>query len=809
MVDDLIRDVRYGVRRLLRAPVFTFIAVLTLGLGIGVNAAIFTLVNKALLKPLPVQDPSRLIALSNISKEGNMFPSFSYLNYKDFRDRNASVAELFAYSPSPVSLSHNGVNERVWGYLVSGNYFDVLGLRPAAGRLIAAADDVRPGAHPVTVISYEAWRRRFGATRDVIGRDVIVNGTAFTIIGVAPADFVGVEVAFTAEMWFPIMMESQVSPRSRWLESRRFENLYVAGRLRPGTTNAAASAALSATAAELEREFPDDNKGKSIELSGVGLFASMGRLPVMGVSGVLMAVVGLVLLLVCTNLVNLCLARGADRQREIVMQQALGAPRWRIVRQLVTESLLLSLAGGVAGLILTYWLMGLVSRFRLPIDIPLSFAFQVDWRVLVFTLLVSLGAGVAFGLMPAWQSTAPQKISSAPRRARLRSVLVAAQVSLSFVLMVCAGLMLRSLQQAENADLGMNPRNAVEVGFDVDLQGYSRERGTQFVRELLTRVRALPGVEAAGVGSAVPPDPHIPGAAIRIEGTAVRERGNASRSIFVTSSPGFRAALGVPLLKGRDFAESDSETSVAVCLVNETFAARFLNGQDPLGKRIALGEAGEAWIQIVGVVGDGKYRSVGEDPSPFMMVPLRQRYSGLLKIVTRTLPGTSSPLEAIRRQIQGLDPNMPVFDAQTLTEHMRLPMFFARVAAAMFGAFGMLAAVLAALGIFGVVSFTVSRRTHEIGIRMALGAGRKDVMKLILRQGLIPVFVGLGVGFVGALVIGPLIEIDAVLYGTSATDPLTFGVIAALLGTVAFVACYLPARGALQVDPLVALRQEG
>ncbi len=810
-MDELVRDIRHSFRRLLGAPGFSVIAVLTLSLGIGANASIFAIVNKALLKPLPISEPSRVLALSNASRDGRMFPTFSYLNFKDLRDRDSAVADLFAYSPMPVSLSHDGINERVWSYLISGNYFDVLGLKPAAGRLISTADDLQPGAHPVTVISDDAWRRRFGEDPSVIGRDVIVNGRKFTIIGVAPPDFVGIEVAFTAEMWFPMMMQSEISPRSRWQDRRSFENLYVTLRMKPGLKEPAVRAALQTSAAQLAREYPNDNQGKTIELSPAGLFGTMGRGPTMGISGVMMAVVALVLLLVCANLINLCLARGGHRQREIAVQHALGATRWRIARQLMTESILLSITGGAGGLLVAYAFTTAASRFRLPVDIPISYDFGIDWRVVGFTFAISLVSGIAFGLLPAWQTSSLQKASSSGRRSRLRNILVGAQVCVSFVLMICAGLTLRSLQRAEFVDIGMNPRNAVEMGFDLDLQNYTRERRSQFVRDLLSETRALPGIESVGIGSAVPPDPHIGSSIIRIEGAPPAERSTAPRSIAVAVTSGYRVALGMTLVRGRDIADSDNETSARVAVVNETFARRFSNATDAgaaIGRRFALGEAGDAWIEVVGIVRDGKYRSLGEDPSPFLMLPLLQSNNGLLKLVARSSSGSGSRIEELRRAISALDPNMPVFDVQTLDEHMRLPLFPARIAAAMFGSFGSLALMLAAIGVFGVVSFTANRRVQEIGIRMALGAGRADVIRMIVIQGMMPVSIGMIVGIAGSLLVTPLIDMGEVLYEVSETDPATFGGIAIILGTVGFLACYLPARRASTVDPLLALRQE-
>ncbi len=811
--DEMFQDLRYGARMLLKHKGFTAVAVLTLALGIGANTAIFSLINKILLRPLPAPEPERLVALNSATGKERSFPIFSYLNYQDLRDRNDVLTGLIAYTMAPASLSHNGINERVWGYLVSGNYFEVLGVQAAHGRLIAPADDRAPGAHPVAVLSHRCFEQRFSADPTVVGKNVLVNGRGFTVIGVAPPAFLGLEVNYVPEMWFPLMMQSEIRPGREWLNDRKRETLFLAGRLKPGVSAAQAGSSFKIIAAELAREYPNENAGMTIELSPPGLFGSAGRGTILGFSGVLLGVVGLVLLLVCANLANLLLARAMERRQEIAVRLALGAGRWRIVRQLLTESLLLSLLGAALGLALAFWLINAAGGFRPPMDVPLSTELGLDARVLVFTFAIAFGASVVFGLLPALQATKPElvaalknKASSDARRSWLRNALLVAQVALSFVLMIGAGLALRGLQRMQGANPGFNPQQAVKLSFDLDLQGYDRERGRQFQRRLLERMRSLPGAQAAGLGNPVPLDLYVAVFPVNIEGRPPAREGEAPLTGAALASPGYFQALGARLLRGRDFNEQDDEQSLRVAVVNETFARRCWPGADAIGKRFIIPGRDNAPLQVIGIVQDGKYRSLSEAPQPFVFTSIEQSYAGLTTLVVRTNGAPAQTLAALRREMQQLDPHLPVFGAMTLTEHLRLPLFPARVAAAALGSFGALSLTLAAIGLFGVMSYSVSRRTHEIGIRMALGARGPDVLQLLIRQGMRVVALGVALGLAGALALTRLMS--SLLFGVSATDPLTFAGVALLLAGVALVACYLPARRATQVDPLVALRHE-
>ena len=811
--DEMFQDLRFGARMLLKKPGFTLIATLTLALGIGANTAIFSMINKILLRPLPVVEPERIVALNNTTGKARAFPIFSYLDYKDLRDRNEVLTGTIAYTMAPVSLSHDGINERVWGYLVSGNYFETLGVQAALGRFISPEDDRAPGAHPVAVISHRCWRQRFGADPTVAGKSVIVNGRSFTIIGVAPPQFIGLEVNYVPEAWFPLMMQSEIRPGREWLNDRKRESFFVAGRLKPGVSAAQAGSSFNIIAAELAREHPNENEGMTIKLSPPGLFGVAGRGTILGFSVVLMGVVGLVLLLVCANLANLLLARAVERRREIAVRLALGAGRWRIVRQLLTESLLLSLLGAALGLAPAFWLINAAGTFRPPMDVPLSTELSLDARVLFFTFAITFGASVVFGLLPALQATKPELVSalkgeSSPGygRSRLRSALIVAQVALSFALMISAGLVLRGLQRVQDADPGFNPQHAVKVSFDLDLQGYDRERGLQFQRRLLDRVRALPGARAAGVGNPVPLDLYVAVFPVNIEGRAPVREGEAPLSGVAVAGPGYFQALGARLLKGRDFTEQDDEQSPRVAVVNETFARRCWPGADAIGQRFSFPGRDNTPIHVIGIVQDGKYRSLSEDPLPFVFTSIKQSYAGLTTLVARTDGDPASAIAAIRRELQSLDPHLPAFGAMTLTEHLRLPLFPARVAAAALGGFGLLSLTLAAIGLFGVMSYTVSQRTREIGIRMALGARGLDVLGMLVRQGMTVVALGVALGLAGALALTRMMS--SLLFGVGATDPLTFAGVTLLLAGVALLACYLPARRATKVDPLVALRHD-
>ncbi|MEK6410278.1 MAG: ABC transporter permease [Acidobacteriota bacterium] len=814
-MQNLIQDLRYGSRMLLKRPGLSLIAIITLALGIGANTAIFSLVNTVLLRPLPIDRPERLVSVNSVSPNGdNNVPTFSYPNYRDYRDRNEVFAGLLCYRFAPISVSNNGVNERMWSYLVSGNYFDVLGVKPALGRYFTQEDDKAPGAHPVAVITYNCWKKRFGGAPDAVGKTVIVNGRSFSIIGVAGQGFYGSEIGYVPEMWFPMMMLEQIEPGGKYLENRDSSNFFVQGRLNPGVTVSEGEAALKTIAAQLAHEYPNENENMSIELSPPGLFGAFMRGPIIGFAGVLMAVVGLVLLLACTNLANLLLARATERRKEIAIRLAIGANRSRLVRQLLTESVLLATLGGALGLGLAYWLVDAMMAFKPPMDIPLSTELHLDYRVLLFTAVVSVLTGVVFGLLPALQATNPDLVPALKdetsiggyRRSWLRNGLVVFQVSLSLLLLICAGLVLRGLQRAQLLSPGFVAHHAIEMSFDLALQGYDGPRSKEFKRNLIERVRALPGVQNAGISNFVPLTMNMSYNGIFVEGAPPERGANIPQAMTSSASPGFIPALGAELLEGRDFTEQDGDTKPRAAIVNESFARRFWPGQSAVGKRFSYEGAAGPWIEVIGLMRDGKYFSLSEGATPFVYANLRPENGSYLTLVVRTRSEPEGLIGALRSEFQELDGNLPVYGVKTMTEHMALPLFPARVAATLLGSFGLLALILAAIGIFGVMSYAVSQRTREIGIRMALGADAGRIFKLVVGHGLKLILLGLGLGLVSAFAGTRLMS--SLLYGVSATDSVTFVLIALLLTGVALLACYLPARRATKVDPMIALRYE-
>jgi predicted permease len=812
-METLLHDVRYGLRQLFKHPVFTILAVVSLALGIGANTAIFSLVNTVLLRPLPVKEPSQLIEVYGSLNNGADFSIQSYLNYKDYRDRNDVFSGLFVYRIVVASLSHSGSNERVWGYLASGNYFEVLGVKPMLGRSFLPEEDQTPGSHPVVVLSYTCWQKRFAADPAIVGRTILLNNHTFTVIGVAPKGFIGTEVAYAPEYWAPVMMAKVIEPDSRYLDQRDSNNLFMIGRMKPSVTPAQVKASLDAITLQLGKEYPAENEGRGITLSRPGLFIPSIRDASITFAGVLMVIVGLVLLLACVNLANLQLARATSRRKEIAIRLAVGASRGRLVQQLVTEGVLLSLAGGALGLMLAAWISWLVGGIKLPLDVALVFDLPLDWRVLLFTLGLSIFTGVVFSLLPALQSSKPALVPSLKddaklggfRRSRLRNSLVVAQVSLSLVLLVCAGLIVRSLQAAQKMRPGFDTQAAIAISFDVGLQGYEEAKGRAFHHQILERVRAVPGVRAAALTSNLPLSLNYNSSSVYLEGQPAVGSGRLPTCIPMSVSPGFFETMGIAL-RGRDFAESEDKLEARVTVVNETFAKKFFPGIDPIGKRFNFSGPKDPLWQIIGVCSDGKYNTLAETSQSAVFRPQFRDYDTVVTLVARTEGDPRSMTAPLRKEFQEMDPTLPLYDIKTLTEHMKIPLFPARMAANVLGSFGVLALVLAAIGIYGVMSYVVAGRTREIGLRMALGAQLRHVRQLILGQGMILASIGLAIGLVIVFILARFLT--SMLYGVSPTDPITFSAITFLLAGVALVACYIPARRAARVDPMVALREE-
>ncbi|MFY9609329.1 MAG: ABC transporter permease [Blastocatellia bacterium] len=826
-MQTLWQDLRYGCRMLLNSPGFTGLAVLALALGIGANSTIFSLVNALLLRPLPVEKPEQLAAVYTSDFSSGNYGTSSYPDYLDFRDRNQVFSGLVAYTATPFSLNVDGVNERAFGEVVSGNYFADLGVKMALGRGFLPEEDQTPGSHPVVVIGHKLWQGRFGGNPGIVGRSVIMNGHAFTVVGVAEEEYSGLLRGLAADLWVPAMMMNQAVPGSDNLVERGNRSFFVMGRLKPGVTLDQAQSNFGSIAEQLFKEWPQRwnnirNEPRVISLVPESEARVMPdvRTPVVIFMALLMAVVGLVLLIACANVANLLLARAAARRKEFAIRLALGAGRLRLIRQLLTESVLLAVLGGVGGLLLALWGVELLMAFKPPVPVPIEIDLSIDWRVLGFTFGVALLTGVLFGLAPALAASRPDLVPSlkdeagavgAGRgRGRLRGTFVIVQVALSLLLLICSGLFLRSLRNASSIDPGFDADNLLVMAMDLQLQGYNETTGRNFSSQLLDRVRALPVVESASITDALPLGLDGARRGITIEGyTAQAGESTEVNSAFVT--PGYFETLRIPVLRGGAFDGQDRAGSLGAVMINEAFARRYWPGQDPIGKRIqrGVGRSGSndsPYLAVVGVVKDGKYATLGEEATPFFYLNLAQDYLSAPTLIVRTRGNPFDCLPAVRNEVAALDKNLPLYDVKTMREHLGLALLPARLAGSVLGVFGLVALLLAASGIYGVMAYAVAQRTREIGIRMALGARAVDVLKLVVRQGMTLVVIGVVIGLTGAFFLTRLLE--SFLFGVTSTDPATFAAIALLLVAVALAACFVPARRATRVDPMVALRYE-
>lgn len=813
MLESWRQDVRYAARALGRSPLFTLTAILSLAIGTGATTAIFTLVNTLLLRPPPgIGAPERLVDVGR-SQDGQGFDNMSYPNYVDYRDRTTTLSGLagIQLEPRSLSLAGPGGGEAVQGTVVSGNFFDVLQVRPAAGRFFLAEEDRVPGAHPVVVLSHRYWRDRFAGDAAVVGRTVVLNGTPFTVVGVAAEGFQGPSI-LAPDLWVPVMSMPLLGGSAGMLDARQAVWLMAVGRLKPGVPVSAAQAELGGIARQLEQAYPESNEGHGARVLPASVFPGEMRTMVRGFLALLLAVTLLVLLIASTNVAGMLLARAAARRREIAVRLALGASRGRLLRQLLTESLLLFAVAGVAGVLVAYWMVaGLLALVpRLPV--PVAFDPALDWRVLAFALLVSLGAGLLAGLAPALQSTRPALVPALKSdasggggsgRLRLRSGLLVAQMALSMLLLVGAGLFLRALVQARAIDPGFDPAGVEIASLDLQLANYTDSTGPQFAATLLERARAMPGVQHAALSTALP----LGGGGLGLGGIEVpgrtppdeRRGWNADWNVV---SPGYFDVMRLPLARGRDFTDADRTGAPDVAIINQTLAGWLYPGQDAIGQTF---RNGDRTVTIVGVARDAKYRTLGEPPRGFVYVPLAQRYMSRTTLLVRTTPGASA-VAPVRRLLAELDAALPILNQMSLVEYTAASLFPQRVALWVAGSLGVVALLLAVLGIYGVTAYAVTQRTRELGIRIALGAGRPRVVRLVLRQGVLLAGIGVLVGLAAAAALTRLLR--GLLYGIAPTDPLAFGAAALLLVAAAVAASWIPARRASRVDPMVALRSE-
>jgi predicted permease len=805
-------NLTFAFRRLRLSPGFTAAAIVTLALGIGANTTIFSLVNAVVFRPFGVERQNELVSF-NIRTSKAQFPTLSYPDYKDYRDRNNVLSGMAIYRFIAINMSRSGgANVRLWGYEVSGNYFDMLGVQPIRGRVLHPDDDVKRGGHPMAVISYSCWQTRFSADPDIAGKKVKIGGLDYTIVGVTPPAFIGTELIYTPDVFVPIAMAEQIE-QYKWMDDRDDGNALVVGRLKPGVSLKSAEAAVNTIATQLARENPKDDEGVSIVLSPPGMAGNFLRGAITGFSAVLMVVAGLVLLIACVNLASLLLARASDRRKETAIRLALGASRGQLLCQLLTESLILAIVGGAAGILLAWWLNDLVNAWRPPVDVPVIPHVVMDTHVLIFTALVTLLTALLFGLAPALQSTRASLVGAikneAPserlRRLNLRDILVTTQVALSVVLLIGSILVVRSLQHALSLNLGFNPRHAAVLSYDFAAQGYDEARGRQFQRLLLAKVRSIPGIQSAGVIDGLPLTLNISNSGIHVEGKPEPRAGDVPLANMYYITPGYLQAMGTRLIAGRDLDQRDTKDAPLVAIVNEAFVRQLLPGEDPVGKRFRH-RSDSPWIQIAGVVEDGKYRSLGESPSPTVFESIEQSWTGGQTLVARSPLSETEAVRFMRRAVTELDPSLTIFSDSSLTNALGLALFPAKLVAVVLASFGLLAVVLAATGVYGIMAYAVSRRTREIGIRMALGAAPSQVARVVLMRTAILLAVGITIGFALSFAAGQFFA--QILYGISAHDPLTYLSAIVLMAAVAFVACWVPARRAIKTDPLLALRTE-
>ncbi len=815
----MLRDVLYALRTFKKSPGFTAVVVISVALGIAANTTIFSIVNGLMLGSLPVPEPDRLLVFNS----GRTMP---YPDFLDYRDQTRDVFQaVSAHFPlAPASVGGRGEPERVWGQLVSGEYFSVIGVRPFLGRGILPAEAKVPGRDPVVVLSYALWQRRFGADEGILGRQVMLNGAKYTVVGVTPKGYRGTERGILAEFWVPLTMLAQIMPdmANDHLQDKRGSNwLVIQGRLKPGVTQEKAVAAVNVIKRRIDDTYFKNDKHRrrsalKLDQAG-GLIGDLGK-QVTGLMATLMVVVGLVLMIACANVANLLLARATARQKEIAVRLSVGAARGRLIRQLLTESLVLAVFGAAGGFGLAWAAARVISNFRVPLPLPIVFDFTPDLRVLAFTAGLAVFTGILFGLAPAVRATRADLISALKndatifgrtRRFGMRNTLVVVQVALSLVLLVGSGLFLRSLQNASSIDIGMRPGNVLLMAVDPKLNSYSPEKTRQFLAQLRERVTALPDVRSVTYLDSIPLS--IGGTSFGVKSGSGKDGVNSANTDVYNVGARFFETMGLPLLRGRDF---EAKTDKNAVIVNEKLARELFGGEDPVGRQLYVDfiSSGQAvGFTVVGIARNAKSRTLGEAPANcayFFMEPRPEDVMSFygISIAVKT-GGNPRKLERpVRTRIAALDPSLAIFSTQTMQEHLNNALMLPRVCATLLAVFGATGLTLAAIGLYGVMSFSVRRRTREFGIRLALGARTRGVLGMVVRQGLAVAGTGLVIGIALALALGRFAA--SLLYGVSGTDLVTFLVVPSVLLAVALVAIVVPARRAARTEPMSALRYE-
>jgi predicted permease len=817
------QDLRYAFRALRTSPWFAALAVVTLSLGIAANTSIFSIINGFILRPLPVPAAEQLAVLSLQQTGDHALQKFSYPDYVELRDQSASFTDIIAYRLTLAGLSADNRGDHCIVTRVSGNYFAVLGVQPALGRLFLPTEGQTPGSDPILVLGYSYWQKRFAGDKNILGRQVEINRHSVTIVGVASKEFHGTYSIVDSDLYIPlsavITTHDETPVQDTWTH-RADRSLSLMVRLKPGVSLKQAQSSLNVVAQRIAQQHPDTDKGISI----LGFPEKLARpdpdpdnsLP--ATAAAFMALAALVLLVACFNVTNVLLVRATSRQREMAIRAALGAGRSRLIRQYLTESLLLAFLGAGGGMLLAYWAMRYLSTLPLGTDLPLQLNFMPDARVYLFALAAALFTGVIVGVFPALR-VARRDVSSVlheggrgssdgRRRQFARGSLVVAQVAGSLVLLIVAGLFIRSLGKAQTIYLGFNPSNVLNFSLDVQQVGYQEVQGRAFYRELESRLRILPGVVSVAQAFTVPMGVMSASAQITVEGHPLEAGQQPPIADNNTVSPGYFDTLRIPVHRGRTFTDADDENSPKVAIINQTMAKQFWPDQDPLGKRFSTKGPNGPFLEVVGVVQDGKYKGVVETPAPFFYQPLNQSYIPLRTFHLRTSVPPENLSMQLQSQIRDLAPNLSISQLQTMDQALQGVNGFLlyRLGAQLTGTMGLLGLVLAVVGVYSVASYAAVQRTHEIGIRMAIGATPRDILKMVLRQGFgivsLGVVVGLAAAFAGTRLLSDL------FYGVTPNDPLTYTAVATLLLAVALLACWIPARRATRVSPLVALRFE-
>ena len=817
------KDIQYAFRTLAKNPGFAIIAIVTLALGMAANTTIFTVVNGLILRPLSVPRPEQITVLALQQAGTAGLQGFSYPDFLDLRSQSASIGDLITYRVSLAGLAVEGKGDHCVISRVSNNYFSVLGITPAAGRLILPTEGISPGSDPIVVLGYSYWQKRFAGDPDVVGKHVEMNGHPATIVGVTPKGFYGTYAMLNMDAYVPLsatFTEEFGTPVADTWTKREMRGLTILGRLKPGVDTKQAQASLNVVAKRLSDEHPDIDKGISVLVFPEKLARpepdSDNSLPT--VAFIFIALSSLVLLVACFNVANVLLVRATVRQREMAIRAAMGAGRSRLVRQYLTESLLLALLGGGAGLLLASWASGLLSSLSLGTSLPIHFDFHPDGRVYLFAFAAIFLTGLIVGIVPALR-VARTDVSSilheggrgssdGPRRQFARNTLVAAQVAGSLVLLIVAGLFMRSLGKAQNINLGFDPDQVLNLTTDVNGLGYSEARGREFYRDLETRIRALPGVVSEAQAFTVPLGYISEDVSVTIPGRPV-EPGKQPPAIEDNSvTPGYFNTLRMPLLRGRDFTEADGPTAPPVAVISEAMAKKFWPAEDALGKQFLIKDNPAKPIEVIGVIQDAKYRDITEEPRPIFYQPFAQSYMSMRTIHVRTSVPPESLAVQIQEQISELAPGLAVSEVQDMKQALQGAngFFFYSFGAQVTAVLGLLGLILAVVGIYSVVSYAAAQRTQEIGIRIAMGASPGDILKMVLRQGISVVGIGLALGLVISLAGTRLLS--GLVVGVKPSDPITFIVVVLLLTGIALFACWIPARRATRIDPLIALRHE-